>query len=190
MFTGWGVRTLATTMAAYNPMSYHNGSVWPHDNALIVGRPDAVRVHRAGPAGRHGAPGRSRRPSAAGFRNSSVASTARLPAPGAVPTSCSPQAWASATPLLPAPRPDRSGSVDSLRGARADPALPDELGSLQVRAVSLGNIRVTLVIQERSPVEGLRDGIESSPVTGLSLEGARAEPRVGSSPRQRRIDRN
>ena len=36
MFTGWGVRTLATTMAAYNPMSYHNGSVWPHDNALIV----------------------------------------------------------------------------------------------------------------------------------------------------------
>ena len=36
MFTGWGVRTLASTMGAYNPMSYHNGSVWPHDNALIV----------------------------------------------------------------------------------------------------------------------------------------------------------
>ena len=32
MFTGWGVRTLATSMAAYNPLSYHNGSVWPHDN--------------------------------------------------------------------------------------------------------------------------------------------------------------
>jgi hypothetical protein len=37
MFTGWGVRTLAAGMAACNPMSYHNGSVWPHDNGLIVG---------------------------------------------------------------------------------------------------------------------------------------------------------
>jgi hypothetical protein len=37
MFTGWGVRTLASSMGAYNPMSYHNGSVWPHENALIVG---------------------------------------------------------------------------------------------------------------------------------------------------------
>ncbi len=36
MFTGWGVRTLASTMGAYNPMSYHNGSVWPHDNALLA----------------------------------------------------------------------------------------------------------------------------------------------------------
>ena len=36
MFSGWGVRTLATTMGAYNPMSYHNGSVWPHDNGIIA----------------------------------------------------------------------------------------------------------------------------------------------------------
>ena len=35
-FSGWGVRTVATTEARYNPMSYHNGSVWPHDNALIA----------------------------------------------------------------------------------------------------------------------------------------------------------
>ena len=35
MFTGFGVRTLAASMGAYNPMSYHNGSVWPHDNAII-----------------------------------------------------------------------------------------------------------------------------------------------------------
>jgi glycogen debranching enzyme len=35
MFSGWGVRTLSTDSARYNPMSYHNGSVWPHDNALI-----------------------------------------------------------------------------------------------------------------------------------------------------------
>ena len=35
-FTGWGMRTIAAGQARYNPMSYHNGSVWPHDNALIA----------------------------------------------------------------------------------------------------------------------------------------------------------
>ena len=36
MFSGWGVRTLATNMAALNPVSYHNGSIWPHDNAICA----------------------------------------------------------------------------------------------------------------------------------------------------------
>jgi glycogen debranching enzyme len=36
MFSGWGIRTLGVTEARYNPMSYHNGSVWPHDNAMIA----------------------------------------------------------------------------------------------------------------------------------------------------------
>jgi glycogen debranching enzyme len=36
MFSGWGVRTIAANQRRYNPMSYHNGSVWPHDNALIA----------------------------------------------------------------------------------------------------------------------------------------------------------
>src|SRR5205823_14474453 len=35
-FSGWGVRTVAAEEARYNPMSYHNGSIWPHDNALIA----------------------------------------------------------------------------------------------------------------------------------------------------------
>src|SRR6202042_2785313 len=34
-FSGWGIRTVAASEARYNPMSYHNGSIWPHDNALI-----------------------------------------------------------------------------------------------------------------------------------------------------------
>ena len=36
MFTGWGVRTLSSAMGAFDPVSYHNGSVWPHDNAFVV----------------------------------------------------------------------------------------------------------------------------------------------------------
>jgi len=48
LFNGWGIRTLSSNMVAYNPMSYHNGSIWPHDNAMIarglatMGRPDLV----------------------------------------------------------------------------------------------------------------------------------------------------
>jgi glycogen debranching enzyme len=34
-YSGWGIRTVASDAARFNPMSYHNGSIWPHDNALI-----------------------------------------------------------------------------------------------------------------------------------------------------------
>ena len=47
MFSGWGIRTMSKAATAYNPMSYHNGSVWPHDNALIAAGTEAIRV-RAG----------------------------------------------------------------------------------------------------------------------------------------------
>lgn len=43
MFNGWGIRTLSSKMARYNPLSYHNGSVWPHDNSII-----AAGLHRYG----------------------------------------------------------------------------------------------------------------------------------------------
>ncbi len=100
MFSGWGVRTLASTMAAYNPVSYHNGSVWPHDNAIcaaglaryglldhahrIIEGQLAVASERSG-----------RLPELfAGFGR------AELAVPAAYPASCAPQAWAAAAPLL------------------------------------------------------------------------------------------
>ncbi len=43
MFSGWGIRTLSSEMARYNPLSYHNGSIWPHDNSII-----AAGLHRYG----------------------------------------------------------------------------------------------------------------------------------------------
>ena len=49
-FSGWGIRTVATTEARYNPMSYHNGSVWPHDNAHDRRRLRALRLPRRGRA--------------------------------------------------------------------------------------------------------------------------------------------
>jgi glycogen debranching enzyme len=99
MFSGWGIRTLAASMAAYNPMSYHNGSVWPHDNALCLAglmrygfTGQAHRVAEAVlDAARHFG---HRLPELfCGFPR------ADYPAPIPYPTSCSPQAWAAAAPL-------------------------------------------------------------------------------------------
>jgi glycogen debranching enzyme len=100
MFTGFGIRTLATSMAAYNPMSYHNGSVWPHDNAIcaaglmrygFVPQAQQVATGILEAADRFG----NRLPELfCGFDRGDFA------APVAYPTSCSPQAWAAAAPFL------------------------------------------------------------------------------------------
>ena len=122
LWTGWGLRTLAGSMAAYDPLSYHNGSVWPHDTALSIagaaryGHWDVVDllVDGALEATRHfdGRPPEL----FAGLSRNDVA----MPVP--YPSSCSPQAWASASVLLLVramlglePTADRSG-VELLRG--------------------------------------------------------------------------
>jgi glycogen debranching enzyme len=103
--SGWGARTLAASMATYNPMSYHNGSVWPHDNSLI-----------AAGLGRYGEIGGLERIASALFTAAEHLPDHRLPelycgfprnedaatdGPIAYPVSCSPQAWAAgAAPLL------------------------------------------------------------------------------------------
>ena len=104
MDSGFGLRTLATTMGAYNPMSYHNGSVWPHDTAIAVA---GLLRYRHVP----GAVALAQR-LANGLLDAADAFDGRLPElfcgfprsrfhrPVPYPTSCSPQAWASAAPLL------------------------------------------------------------------------------------------
>ena len=99
LFSGWGIRTLATHMARYNPMSYHNGSVWPHDNALcvaglvrygFVGHAHRVITGLLAAADHFG----QRLPELfSGFDRDEFS----FPVP--YPTSCSPQAWAAAAPL-------------------------------------------------------------------------------------------
>jgi glycogen debranching enzyme len=100
LFSGWGVRTLATSMRAYNPVSYHNGSVWPHDNALCIAGlmrygfvEEAHRLIEAQLA--VGVADDGRLPELfAGFDRS------QLGVPASYPGSCVPQAWAAASPLL------------------------------------------------------------------------------------------
>jgi glycosyltransferase involved in cell wall biosynthesis len=98
MFTGFGIRTLNARNPAYNPLSYHCGSVWPHDTAII-----AAGMHRYGSP--HAA-------TLAGALVDAADHEGRLPElfggfsreqrdrPVPYPTSCSPQAWAAGAPLI------------------------------------------------------------------------------------------
>jgi glycogen debranching enzyme len=143
MDSGYGLRTLSAGMGRYNPMSYHNGSVWPHDTALAVAGllryahlPGAVEVaHRL----------------TEGLLDAAAAFGARLPElfcgfprtefdpPVPYPTSCSPQAWASAAPLL---------LVRAFLGLDPDvphrrldlaPRIPDRWGRLNLGGLRLGD---------------------------------------------------
>jgi glycogen debranching enzyme len=99
-FSGWGIRTLAQGEVRYNPMSYHNGSVWPHDNAII-----------AGGLARYDMQDKAAILLGALFEASLFMDLHRLPelfcgfvrrggeGPTAYPVACSPQAWASACPF-------------------------------------------------------------------------------------------
>jgi glycogen debranching enzyme len=99
LFSGWGVRTMAAGEGGYNPIGYHNGTVWPHDNSLIAlglvrygYREQAATVAagllEAAPYFEH------RLPEAfAGYRRE------RTSFPVEYPTACSPQAWATGAPF-------------------------------------------------------------------------------------------
>jgi glycogen debranching enzyme len=101
MFAGWGIRTVAAGEARYNPMSYHNGSIWPHDNALI-----------ASGLARYGFTDRAARIMGAMLDLSQSVDSNRLPelicgfhrrggeSPTLYPVACAPQAWASAAAYM------------------------------------------------------------------------------------------
>lgn len=145
-FSGWGVRTIASTEARYNPMSYHNGSIWPHDNALI-----AAGFSRYG----------YRREAARIFEGLFAAATyvdlMRLPelfcgfprrraqGPTFYPVACSPQAWSAAAPLSLIQATlglefDVAGAEISLR----EPTLPCFLDELQLHRLAVGDASVDI----------------------------------------------
>ncbi|WP_222270525.1 amylo-alpha-1,6-glucosidase [Modestobacter marinus] len=173
MFTGWGVRTLASSMGAYNPMSYHNGSVWPHDSVLVA--TGLMRYGFVAEAQRI----------ATGLLDAAVAFGGRLPelfcgfdrsefpTPVPYPTSCSPQAWAAATPIqavrLLLRLEPRVGEV------WFEPAWPDRYGPIRINDVPLAGRRVTLTVdQDGARLEGLPDGVPVVP--GFHLNQLRAGP--------------
>lgn len=151
-FTGWGIRTVACGEARYNPMSYHDGSIWPHDNALIAlglaryGLKHSVEQVFKGLFEAATYMDLRRLPELfCGFQR------ARRQGPTLYPVACAPQAWASATPftLLEAALglefdPDR-GEI-RLR----NPRLPAFLNEVILRDLQLGEARVDLRVRRQA----------------------------------------
>jgi glycogen debranching enzyme len=133
MFTGWGIRTLSTENAGYNPIGYHRGTVWPHDNSIV----SAGLV-------RYGYRDEANRLAMAMFEAASFVEY-RLPEvfagyprshgrfPVRYPTACCPQAWATAAPFLwlrlILGLDARDGKVT------CDPHVPEEIPRLALRGI-------------------------------------------------------
>lgn len=137
LFSGWGIRTLAESVKGFNPISYHCGSVWPHDNAIVAAGlmrygfiEEAHRVMEGLIA-------------AAPFFDERMPelfaglSRVQFPFPVAYPTSCSPQAWAAASPLLFLRTMLRF--EPDIRNAQLNlaPAVPAWIGSLALEQIPL-----------------------------------------------------
>lgn len=160
LFSGWGVRTLATTMARYNPLSYHNGSVWPHDTAIcIAGLRKAGFVDEALKL----ADGLLAAGQATGGRLPELFAgiTAKeMPVPVPYPASCSPQAWASAAPLLVMRALLGLDPDVPNRRLRIDPVLPAGSTTLHVSDLPMGESRVTIEVEgDAVAVRGLPRGL-------------------------------
>jgi glycogen debranching enzyme len=145
-FSGWGIRTIAAGEARYNPMAYHNGSVWPHDNALIAlglaryGRKEEVLKIFQGLIEAAVYDEFRRLPELfCGFTRR------RKRGPTAYPVACSPQAWAAAAPfaLVAAATGLDLGHREGIVRL-ANPALPPFLDDLILRDVSVAQSRLDL----------------------------------------------
>ena len=161
MFSGWGVRTLAASMRGYNPISYHRGSVWPHDNAIA-----AAGLMRYGHV-------REAQRIIMAVIDAAMAQGGRLPElysgmermelPLVVnyPTACAPQAWAAASPLLMLRTLLRLDPWVPRGKVWLHPALPDQITRLHVGRIPLAGARVSVTVEGDSvSVDGLPDDLE------------------------------
>jgi glycogen debranching enzyme len=151
MFSGWGVRTLSASAPRFNPMSYHNGSVWPHDNALIALGLSRYGLKRGVSAIFEGL-----------FDASGHMEMMRFPelfcgfprrrgmAPVLYPVACSPQAWASVVPFA---------LLQACLGLEMDcakreirfynPQLPKFMEEIRINDLALDNASVNLRLRRR-----------------------------------------
>ncbi|HKY16976.1 MAG TPA: glycogen debranching N-terminal domain-containing protein [Microthrixaceae bacterium] len=161
MYSGWGIRTMASSMAAYNPVSYHLGSVWPHDNAICVAglvrygfTDDAHRVINGmlDVAQHHD-----------GRLPELLAGVARseLSVPAVYPTSCMPQAWSAASPLLFLRSLLRVDPWMRRRQLWVAPSLPGWVHHIHIDRVPLDGGRISITADATGVrVDGLQDDVE------------------------------
>jgi glycogen debranching enzyme len=171
-FSGWGIRTLSTSEVRYNPMSYHNGSIWPHDNALIA----------AGFA-RYGLHDEALAVLSAMFEASVYMHLHRLPelfcgfgrergqGPISYPVACHPQAWASASVLMLL----QAALGLEIRGADrvitlARPRLPEYLDEVRLRNLRVGPHAVDLLLNRHDQDVGIRVLRRTGPVEVIAIK--------------------
>jgi glycogen debranching enzyme len=171
-FSGWGVRTLDSSEIRYNPMSYHNGSVWPHDNAIIAAglshfgfKQEAMRVLTAI------------------FDLSQSVRLNRLPelicgfprlerqGPTLYPVACSPQAWAAGSIHM---------MIEACLGLRIDapshslrfehPSLPPFIEELRIRNLRVGAALVDLSFQNYPDNVGINVDRRTGPVEIVTIK--------------------
>ena len=157
-FSGWGIRTIATSEARYNPMSYHNGSVWPHDNAIIAAGMAAYGDKQGAMKVLTGI-----------FDASLFIALHRLPelfcgfsrrpgeSPTLYPTACAPQAWAAGAgfQLLQA---CLGLQIDGTRHLVSfdRPVLPPFLERVHIWNLSVGTARLDLVLDRHESEVSVR----------------------------------
>jgi glycogen debranching enzyme len=170
MFSGWGIRTVGSSESRYNPMSYHNGSVWPHDNALI-----------ASGFCRYGLQFYAARVLEALYEASRQFELQRMPelfcgfhrrpdgsGPTLYPVACAPQAWAAGSVFLMLGSClgiTALGKKPKIRLSR--PCMPAVLNELRVENLQVGDSSVDLVFRRHgsrvdAEVAGRRGDIEVS----------------------------
>ena len=133
LFSGWGVRTLSSDDRGYNPIGYHVGTIWPHDNSILAlglaraGFRDAANRIALAQLEAASFTGHRLPEAFAGFERS----ISRFPVP--YPTACSPQAWATGAPFV---------FIQAMLGLEArdgelrlDPAVPAEIGRIAIRGL-------------------------------------------------------
>jgi glycogen debranching enzyme len=184
LYSGWGIRTLAEGEARYNPMSYHNGSVWPHDNALI-----------AWGMGRYGFRTSACKVLEGLFQASLHFDLHRLPelfcgfvkrsgaGPTLYPVACNPQAWASASVyfLLEA---CLGLEIDAVAGLVRlnQPSLPAFLDEIRVRELRVGDAVLDLTVRRHGndiTVEMPRRAGKIEVVESLGPPAYEAVPQMG-----------
>jgi glycogen debranching enzyme len=152
--SGWGIRTLATKQSPYDPIGYHTGTVWPHDNALIAhgmrryGFDREARTVLDGLAAAGAFFPYARFPELfCGF------SSEEVPVPVQYPVACRPQAWASGAPLLMV-RTYGGLSADAPRGVLYidRPRLPTWLHRMEILGMRVGDTRLDLVFTNNEGV--------------------------------------
>jgi glycogen debranching enzyme len=144
MFSGYGIRTMAEGEKGYNPMSYHDGSIWPHDNSMCL-----IGMSTLGFRDEAGIVMEGLLRTAVHFENNRLPElfcgySSKSGRPVRYPVACSPQAWAAATPLT---------FLHAMLGLRLDyqerslhirPSLPEGMSRIEIRGMRLGSGHVDL----------------------------------------------